>query len=95
MSDHYETWQAEVSKQPQEKLTPERIEEIFERTTVFGSSNGWTGTAGTLATDCRELLKEREVLLREIELLKSLSIFGSAETRANRIIANSLQLYLG
>jgi len=70
MSDHYETWQAEVLKQWRDKIKPERIQEIFERTTIFGSSNGWTGTAGTLATDCREILKERELMLQQINHMR-------------------------
>lgn len=39
-------------------MTPERILEIEQTCELFGSSNGWTGTSGKLATMIRELLVE-------------------------------------
>lgn len=71
MSDHYETWREEVLAKRCEPMKPERIQEIFETTTIFGSSNGWTGTAGTLATSCRELLRERELMKRQIDHMRN------------------------
>jgi len=70
MSDHYEQWQESALSGWYEKLTVAQIDEIFERTTIFGSSNGWTGTAGTLATDCRTLLKEREWMMKQIDHMR-------------------------
>jgi len=70
MSDHYETWRNIVLGSFGEPMKPERIQEIFQATTVFGSSNGWTGTAGTLATACRELMRERELMKRQIDHMR-------------------------
>lgn len=39
-------------------LNDERIEEIKQRAQLFGASNGWAGTSGTLAAMIVELLNE-------------------------------------
>ena len=81
MSDHYEAWLEIVDSQHPEKLTDEQAKEIFERTTIYGSSNCWTGTAGTLAKDCRDLIREREFMLRQIyHMRKEFSALGRVYT---------------
>jgi len=39
-------------------MTDERLREIEQAANLYGSSNGWAGTSGTLATMIWELLQE-------------------------------------
>jgi len=53
-----------------EPLTEDDIAQIMHRTTRAGCANNWTGTSGTLASDCRRLLAERRRLLVELARLR-------------------------
>lgn len=48
-------------------MTEQRLLEITQAANLYGSSNCWTGTTGTLATMIRELIDEVERLKAEIE----------------------------
>lgn len=48
-------------------LAEDRIEEMFAATARYGPANCWTGSTGSLSAMVRELLREREFLLRHAE----------------------------
>lgn len=43
------------------------MEQIFEASAMFGPANCWTGTSGDLSAMIRDLLREREALLKLLE----------------------------
>lgn len=65
----FESWQIYNGTLNSQRLTSERLERMIELTSVTGPANCWTGTSGELSAMIRELLSERELLLRDIEQL--------------------------
>ena len=64
---HWESWRESVRRNPPDALGDARVEEMFLKTTQYGSLNCWTGTAGGLAAMVRQLIAELERLLSELE----------------------------
>lgn len=48
-------------------IPQERIEDMFTASSIYGPANCWTGTSGELATMIRQLLREREWLLKQMQ----------------------------
>ena len=66
MSSAYESWLANATAGTYTPIAPERLAEMFRYTCCYGSGNGFTGTAGTMAGHVRELLREVEHLRNEL-----------------------------
>lgn len=64
-----EAWRIYNGTLNSQRLTSERLERMVELTSIAGPANCWTGTSGELSAMIRELMAEREQLLREIEQL--------------------------
>lgn len=64
-----EAWRIYNGTLNSQRLSGERLERMVELTSVTGPANCWTGTSGELSAMIRELMAEREQLLREIEQL--------------------------
>jgi len=67
MNDAYEHWREAALTPTYTPLSADRIVEMFTLTASVGPANCWTGTGGTLAAMVRELLREREHLVREFD----------------------------
>lgn len=65
MNDAYEHWRQAALTPTYTPLSDSRLVEMYTLTASVGPANGWTGTGGTLAAMVRELMLEREFLLRE------------------------------
>lgn len=68
-TQHFDEWTAAATSGTYTPLPSERLIEMFQWTTIHGSSNCWSGTSGTAATMIRELLLERIGLKEQIERL--------------------------
>lgn len=60
-------WEAAAAAGTVDALAPERLDEMWAWTQAHGPPNCWTGSSGHPAAMIRELLRERAMLLRELQ----------------------------
>jgi len=63
----WESWREAALSGTYDAIPQERIEAMFTASSLYGPANCWTGTSGELATMIRQLLREREWLLKQMQ----------------------------
>lgn len=79
MSQSYEAWTEAARAGTYTPLCEARLLEAWQWSQIHGNANSWTGQTGVASVFIRELLRERLMLLRELE-----SLLGPQEEGALR-----------